>query len=109
MKTGNLELKVINGNLNGLGLVLQADRMFSSLTQGRDYPLITQFNGQDYEFTGTVCHMQYNWQTLIHRIGVTLHPMDKEHETVLSKLIDPNFTIALKHGEVDTTAGKIST
>lgn len=108
MKVGNLDLKIINGCNQGLGAVIQSDKMLASLALDKEYPLQTVYNGKQYAFKAVVKHIEYNWQTLIHYIGFALQPLDTEEETVINKLIDPNYTVKLKKAAVDAASGKIS-
>jgi len=108
MTSGNLQLLVTNGSVEGLNLMLKAETMLSSMTQGRQYPLTANFKNQNYTFNVVVQHIHYNWQTFHHQVGVQLLPLSKEEETVMNMLIDPNFKVELKTAAVDAASGKIS-
>lgn len=98
-----------NGTLNGLTLLYKSKKAVLSLTLNTCYDFDIAYKGKNYAFNGEVRHIQYDWKTHDHLIGIYFKKLPGEQETVLNLLLDPNYKVDLTAKQtIDTAAGKIS-
>lgn len=67
------------------------------------------YKNAQYVFSARVKHIQYNWKTHGHQIGVELVDNKSDGYFVLNRLIDSDYTVDISTKQsIDTSAGKIS-
>lgn len=97
------------GTSKGLTMHYTAKRAMLSLNLGKLYNFSVQYKGNDYQLPGIVKHIQYDWKTHDHVVGVHFPNLDQESEIILNLLLDPEYTIDISSRQtVDTALGKIS-
>ena len=98
-----------NGNNQGLTLQYSANHAMVSLVLGRTYEFVMNHKEQSYVLPGDIKHIQYDWQTHQHVIGVHFNKLDKDQDMILNLLVDPDYVIPISNkASVDTATGKIS-
>lgn len=99
----------VNGTSRGLALRYAAQRAMLKLTIGQSYQFKFNCKGEDCNIRGVVKHIQYDWQTFEHQVGVYFPNMSKDEEIMLNLMVDPNYTVPISTRQtIDTGAGKIS-
>ncbi len=99
----------INGNNRGLTLQYSANHAMVSLVLGRSYEFVMSHKETSYVLPGEIKHIQYDWQTHQHLIGVHFNKLDKDQDMILNLLVDPDYVIPISNkASVDTATGKIS-
>lgn len=97
------------GTVNGLTLVYTAKKALLSLVLGQVYPFTVEYKGTAYHLPGEVKHIQYDWKTHEHLVGVHFRQLPEQEKIILNLLLDPNYTIPIMDRQtVDTALGKIS-
>lgn len=98
-----------NGNNRGLTLRYTANRAMVSLILNRSYNFSVHLKGEDYILPGKIKHIQYDWKSHQHIIGVDFSELTKDQDIILNLLVDPDYTVQLSDKQtVDTASGKIS-
>ncbi len=99
----------VNGTAKGLKLLYQSKKAVLSVKQNQNYTFSANYKNEKYLFSGHICHIQYDWKTHEHFIGVHFPKLTDHEETILNLLINPNYKVEIKGKDtVDTAAGKIS-
>ncbi len=99
----------VNGTPTGLTLRYAAQRAMLKLTIGQTYQFKFNCKGEDCNIQGVVKHIQYDWQTFEHRVGVHFPNMSKDEQIMLNLMVDPNYVVPISTKQtIDTGAGKIS-
>jgi hypothetical protein len=99
----------LNGCSRGLSLLYKPNRAMVSLSLEKIYPFSIHLKGEQYLFDGNIKHIQYDWDSHHHTIGVHFPHLSKDQEIVLNRLIDPEYKITISNkSTVDSSAGKIS-
>jgi hypothetical protein len=103
------QFQAMNGCSQGLSLLYKPNRAMISLSLDRSYNFSVPLKDEIYLMEGKIKHIQYNWETHHHIIGVHFPNLSKDHEIVLNRLIDPDYKIDIStKSSIDTSAGKIS-
>lgn len=98
-----------SGNNKGLTLHFTANRAMMGLVLERCYDFFVAFKGDDYKLPGQIKHIQYDWTSNEHLIGVHFANLNSDEDIVLNLLVDPDYTIPISNRQVvDSAAGKIS-
>lgn len=98
-----------NGNNKGLTLHFTAKRAMMGLMLDQFYDFSVQFKGEEYILPGQIKHIQYDWKSHEHLIGVHFPKLDTDQDIVLNLLVDPDYTIPISNRQVvNTSTGKIS-
>lgn len=101
--------ETLNGCSEGLSLLFKPNRAMVSLSLDRSYQFSVQFREEDYFLDGNIRHIQYDWATHHHIIGVHFPNLTKDQEILLNRLIDPEYKINIStKSSIDSAAGKIS-
>lgn len=97
------------GNNQGLTLQYTANHAMVSLALDRTYEFSMSLKDEAYLLPGCIKHIQYDWQTHQHVIGVHFTKLNKDQDMILNLLVDPDYVIPISNkGSVDSAAGKIS-
>lgn len=98
-----------DGTLKGLTLHSTSKRAMLGLTLNRHYRFKVTYKEADYAIKGVVKHIQYDWRSHEHLIGVHFPELSQEEEVILNLLLDPDYTIDISTRQtIDTAVGKIS-
>lgn len=98
-----------SGNSQGLTLQYTANHAMVSLALDKTYEFSVSLKGEEYTLPGLIKHIQYDWQTHQHVIGVHFNMLNKDQEIILNLLVDPEYVIPISNNaSVDSAAGKIS-
>lgn len=99
----------VNGTPQGLGLTYTAQRAMLKLTLNRTYDFKFNCKGEDCHLQGIIRHIQYDWRTFQHRVGVHFPNLGKDERIILNLMVDPDYTVPISNTQtVDSGAGKIS-
>jgi hypothetical protein len=101
--------QVVNGTTSGFTLAYRSNHvLLGGIHLEEAYTFWVPYKDKEYDFMAFVKHIQYNWRTHEHRIGIEFCEMDSDHEVVLNLLIDPNYKIDITHTEtIDPLTGKV--
>lgn len=109
LKDAKTEFIAIDGTASGLTLHYKAKKAMLSLKIGQAYEFMAAYKGVPYSLPGKIQHIQYDWRSHEHVIGVHFSGLSQEQQVILNLLIDPEYTIEIDDKQtVDTTAGKVS-
>ena len=98
-----------DGNNQGLTLQYTAKHAMVSLVLDRVYEFSVQLKEKEYLLPGRIKHIQYDWQSHQHIIGVHFDALNKDQEMILNLLVDPDYVIPISNNaSIDSAAGKIS-
>lgn len=98
-----------NGTDESLGLVYAAQKAILKLTVNQTYDFKLNCKGQDCVLKGLIRHIQYDWRTFQHRVGVHFPNLTKDERIILNLMVDPAYRVPLSDKQtVDTSTGKIS-
>ncbi len=98
-----------DGNASGLTLRYTGRKAMLNLAIRETYTFIVDYKGKQYQLSGEVKHIQYDWKTHEHSMGVHFPKLTDDEELILNLLVDPSYTINVSGKQtVDTTAGKVS-
>jgi hypothetical protein len=98
-----------DGNSQGLTLQYVARHATMSLMLERSYEFSVTLKDTEHLLPGTVKHIQYDWQTHQHVVGVHFGSLNKDQEMIMNLLVDPDYIIPISNNaSVDTATGKIS-
>jgi hypothetical protein len=99
----------VNGTASGLALRYAAQRAMLKLTIGQSYQFKFNCKGEDCVLRGLIKHIQYDWQTFEHQVGVSFPSLSKDEEIMLNLMVDPDYTVPISTRQtIDSGAGKIS-
>lgn len=99
----------VNGSINGLELRYAAQRAMMKLTVGQNYQFKFNCKGEDCLLKGVVRHIQYDWLTFEHRVGIHFPSLTKDEQIMLNLMVDPEYIVPISDKQtIDTGAGKIS-
>jgi len=99
----------LEGNNQGLTLRYSANHAMVSLTLNQTYEFKVTLKDELYCLPGSIKHIQYDWQTHQHVIGVYFGDLNKDQSMILNLLVDPEYVVPISNNaSVDTAAGKIS-
>lgn len=99
----------LNGNNQGLTLQYTNNRAMLSLVLNQSYEFSVQHKTDEATLVGVIKHIQYDWKSHQHVIGVHFPKLATREDTILNYLIDPNYKIEISNKQtVDTSSGKIS-
>jgi hypothetical protein len=108
MEGSNAQFHVRNGTDEGLTLVYKSKNVILSANLGNYYDFRMNYKGQEYVYSAKVKHIQYNWKSHEHVVGIAFDALDNQRFTILNLLIDPNYKIDISHKEtIDPVTGKI--
>jgi len=97
------------GTVEGLTMFYTGQRSLLSLTMKHTYNFEVTHKGETYRLPAEVKHIQYDWKTTEHIVGVTFNQLPDQEKTVLNLLLDPTYTVPISDNQtVDTTEGKVS-
>lgn len=97
------------GAAQGLTLHYTARRAMLSLTLNQSYEFLLNYKDMEYVLPGQIKHIQYDWKSHEHVVGVHFPSLGEEEDIVLNRLIDPSYTIDISGRQtIDTAEGKIS-
>lgn len=100
---------VKGGTAQGLSLYYTEKRAILSLALGRTYVFAVDHKDTTYNLPGEVKHIQYDWKTHAHLVGVYFPNLAEKEEAVLNLLLDPEYVVPISEKQtVDTALGKIS-
>lgn len=104
-----ISFQVVNGTANGFTLLYKSNHvLLGGLHLDEAYSFQVPYKDRFYDFIAFVKHIQYNWRTHEHQVGIEFSEMDTDHSIVLNLLIDPNYSIDISHKEsIDPLTGKI--
>jgi hypothetical protein len=109
LSTSQAMFTAIEGNNQGLTLQYTANNAMVSLALERTYEFSVNLKEKDYVLPGCIKHIQYDWQTHQHVIGVHFNNLNKDQDMILNLLVDPDYVIPISNkASVDTSTGKIS-
>jgi hypothetical protein len=98
-----------SGTVKGLTLHYRAKKAMLSLTLHQEYSFKVIYKGELHRLPGEIKHIQYDWKSHDHIVGVAFNRLTREQETILNLLIDPSFTIDITGKQtIDSALGKIS-
>lgn len=110
--TGDLTKDFIatNGSVEGgLRLEYQSQKAMMGFKLKNLYDFQFNYKSNIYTFQGLVKHIQYNWKTHGHQIGLELVDNKEDGFYVVNRLIDSEYTVNISTKQsIDTSAGKIS-
>jgi hypothetical protein len=102
------EFTVVNGSSHGLTLLYKPSRLFIGLVLGNEYTIHTLYKEQDYTFPGQVTHIQYDWQSNQHLVGMQILQLTQTQDAMLNRMIDPNYKIEVRQtASIDTDEARI--
>lgn len=102
------KFKVVEGTTQGLTLEFSSEKVLSGLVINQEYTLRSQFKTQPLDITVKLKHINYDWYTQVHRIGMSVSPLKAVQENILQHLIDPNYQFVLEQTDtVDMAGGRI--
>lgn len=97
------------GSNQGLTLRYSANHAMVSLSLNRTYEFKVNLKDELYCLPGSIKHIQYDWQTHQHLIGVYFGDLNKDQAMILNLLVDPEYVVPLSNNaSLDSAAGKIS-
>jgi hypothetical protein len=97
------------GSPGGLKLRYQSKKAVLSVKLEQVCKFKVMYKGEEYVFSSSIKHIQYDWKRHDHEMGIEFVSTDDDIEFILNKLIDPEYTVQLsKRTSIDTAAGKIS-
>lgn len=109
MANSSSQFEAVNGCSEGLSLLFKPNRAMVSLSLNRPYQFSINFKEETYLLDGTIKHIQYDWASHHHVIGIHLSNLTKDQEILLNRLIDPEYKINISNkSTIDSAAGKIS-
>ncbi len=91
------EYTAINGSIGGLTVMYQTDKRFSGLVLGSNYHFTAQYKNELLSVPSQITHIHYDWHTNQHLMGLKVLNLTRDQEVILNKLIDPAYTIEIKH------------
>ncbi|WP_373531789.1 hypothetical protein [Vampirovibrio sp.] len=98
-----------NGTPYGLGLTYTAQRAILKLTVNETYDFKLNCKGEDCHLKGVIKHIQYDWRTFQHQIGIHFPNLQKDERMILNIVVDPDYTVPISNTQtIDGGAGKIS-
>jgi hypothetical protein len=98
-----------DGTPEGLGLTYTAQRAILKLTLNESYDFKFNCKGEDCRLKGVIKHIQYDWRTFQHRIGLHFQDLRKDERILLNIMVDPDYTVPISNTQtIDSGAGKIS-
>lgn len=98
-----------DGTTSGLTLFYAAKKAILSLALRQTYHFSVEYKGTAYQLPGEVKHIQYDWKTHEHRVGVHFPQLPEQEKVILNLLLDPSYTTPITNKQtVDTALGKIS-
>lgn len=99
----------VNGSAAGLELSCIAQKAILKLTVNQVYQFKVNCKGEDCLLQGVVKHIQYDWRTFQHRVGVHFPALGKDEQIILNWLVDPDYKVPISQNQtIDTATGKIS-
>jgi hypothetical protein len=99
----------IEGTNQGLTLLYSTNYAMVSLGLERVYEFSVQWKDETYLLPGHIKHIQYDWQSHQHLIGVQFKELSKDQQLILNLLVDPDYVVPISNNAVvDSAAGKIS-
>lgn len=101
--------QAVNGTVEGLTLVYSTRKAVLSLAGGHQYDFSVTYKGQEQRLPGTIKHIQYDWRSHEHIVGIQFGALSQEQATVIQLLLDPTFKVEISTRQtIDTALGKIS-
>jgi hypothetical protein len=98
-----------DGSPQGLGLTYSAQRAILKLTLNGSYDFKLNCKGEDFTLSGVIKHIQYDWRTFQHRVGIHFPELTKDKLMFLSIMVDPDYIVPISNTQtVDSGVGKIS-
>ena len=103
------QFTVTDATRQGLTLLYTSKKSIMSLVVNHHYELLIQYKDESYPFPVEIKHVQYDWRSHEHVIGVQFGELSEDQQTILTLLLDPRFSIDLSGPQtVDTHQGKVS-
>jgi hypothetical protein len=98
-----------DGTPQGLGLTYTAQRAILKLTMNESYDFKFNCKGEDCSLRGVIKHIQYDWRTFQHRVGIHFQELRKDERMLLSIMVDPDYIVPISNTQtIDSSIGKIS-
>lgn len=99
----------VDGCPEGLALTYSAQKAILKLTVNNSYDFKVNCKGEDCHLQGIVRHIQYDWRTFQHRVGLHFPNLSKDEQIILNLMVDPAYKVPISENQtVDTSTGKIS-
>jgi len=109
MSNSQAIFNALEGSSQGLTLRYSANHAMVSLTLDQTYEFKVNLKDELYCLPGSIKHIQYDWQTHQHLIGVYFGELNKDQAMILNLLVDPEYVVPISNNaSVDSAAGKIS-
>ena len=103
------EFVVKDGTSKGLALIYKEKRAMASLIVNKSYDFTVTYKDHDYTIPADIKHIQYDWRSHRHMVGIHFPKVTQDQEIILNLLLDPDYTIPITDNQtVDTALGKIS-
>lgn len=109
LKGGEELFTMINASTKGLTLEFTSKKAVMRFRLDEVYTVQISHRGKFHEFPIRIKHIQYNWKSHLHTLGVGFESLNWEQETIINLIIDPTYQVKLPESQkIDTGEFKIS-